>query len=203
MYEEHGTHYMQNSVLPIREKEFLFISPDAEHYIVSPTKENGALVRVCNVLIRKEYMDKIIKKYRQINRFADYDFTKMLGNAFCLQLSDDSRIVYNQIMAIAHEYNHFSEGGGDIIENCMINLLIYTLQFRRQSVTGFLSRAGTYVARVSVKKIQKLYGNKPFGFCRRGQNRPRQAASEKQHSLRNRYKLILRIYLARQFSAVF
>ena len=33
--------------------------------------------------------------------------------------------------------------------------------------------------------------------------RPRQAAPEKQHAFRNRYKRILRIYLARQFSAVF
>ena len=126
VYEGRGTHYTQDTVLPIREKEFLFISPDTEHCIVSPSKENGALVRVCNVLVRKAYMDKIIKKYRELDCFADYDFTKMLGKPFCLQLSDDSRIVYNQVMAIAHEYNHLSEGSSDIIENCMINLLIYT-----------------------------------------------------------------------------
>ena len=132
VYEGRGTHYTKGSVMPIREKEFLFISPDTEHCIVSPSKENGALVRVCNVLIRKEYMDKIIKKYRQIDCFADYDFTKMLGKAFCLQLSDDSRIVYNHMMAIAHEYNHPSDGGGDIIENCMINLLVYTARLYKE-----------------------------------------------------------------------
>lgn len=131
VYEGRGTHYMNDSVLTIREKEFLFISPETEHCIVSPSKENGALVRVCNVLVKKAYMDKIVNKYRKMDSFADYDFTQMLNKAFCLQLSDDSRIVYNQIMAITHEYNHFAEGSDCIIENCMINLLIYIARLHK------------------------------------------------------------------------
>lgn len=125
VYEGRGTHYMDSSVLPIKEKEFLFISPKTEHCIVSPQKGSGALVRVCNLLIRKSYMDKIINKYKEIDSFVDYDFSKMLNKTFCLQLTDDSRIVYNQLMAITHEYNHFSEGRDYIYEHCMINLLIY------------------------------------------------------------------------------
>ena len=125
VYEGQGTHFMGVSSLPIGEKEFAFISPYAEHCIVSPPKKNEALVRVCNVLVKKTYMDKIIDKYKGIDEFVDYDLTKMLCKEFCIQLSDDSRIVHNQIMAITHEYNHYSEGSDRIIENCMINLLIY------------------------------------------------------------------------------
>jgi len=125
VYEGRGTHYINDSASPIKEKEFLFISPEVEHCIVSPPKENGALVRVCNVLVRKTYMDKIISKYKKLDAFVDYDFTRKLNHPFCLQLTDDSRIVYNQLMAITHEYNHFSEGSDYIIENCIINILIY------------------------------------------------------------------------------
>ena len=71
------------------------------------------------------YMDKIIDKYKKMDEFFDYDLTKMLHKELCIQLSDDSRIVHNQMMAITHEYNHYSEGSHRIIENCMINLLIY------------------------------------------------------------------------------
>jgi len=131
VYEGRGTHYMEDSALPIREKEFIFISPETEHCIVSPPKENGAWVRVCNVLVRKTYMDKIISKYKQIDRFADYTFTQKLNQTFCLQLSDDSRIVYNHLMAITHEFNHFSEGSNFIIENCMINILIYMARLHK------------------------------------------------------------------------
>ena len=131
VYEGRGMHYMNGSALPIREREFLLISPKTEHCIVSPPKENGSLVRVCNVLVKKAYMDKIINKYREIDSFVDYDFTKMLPEVVYLQLSDDSRTVYNQMMAITHEYNHFSEGSDRIIENCMINLLIYIARLHK------------------------------------------------------------------------
>ena len=107
VYEGRGTHYMNGSAMPIKESEFLLISPKTEHCIVSPSKENGSLVRVCNVLVKKAYMDKIMSKYMEMDSFVDYGFTKMLNEALCLQLSDDSCIVYNQLMAIAHEYNHF------------------------------------------------------------------------------------------------
>lgn len=125
VYEGRGTHYMSGSALTIKEREFSFISPETEHCIVSPSKENGALVRVCNLLVRKSYMDKIIDKYKEMDSFVDYDFTQMLNGTVCLQLFDDSCIVYNQLMAITHEYNHFQDGSDFIIESCMINLLIY------------------------------------------------------------------------------
>ena len=131
VYEGRGTHYMNGSAMPIKESEFLLISPKTEHCIVSPSKENGSLVRVCNVLVKKAYMDKIMSKYMEMDSFVDYGFTKMLNEALCLQLSDDSRIVYNQLMAIAHEYNHFSEGSDYIIESCMINLLIYIARLHK------------------------------------------------------------------------
>lgn len=131
VYEGRGTHYMNGKISSIKEKEFLIISPETEHCIVSPQKGKGALVRVCNVLIRKEYMDKIIKKYRKIDDFTDYDFTKMLSGNVCLQLSDDSRIVHNHLLAVTHEYNHFSEGSDHIIESCMVNILIYIARLHK------------------------------------------------------------------------
>ena len=131
VYEGRGTHYTDGSVLPIRENEFLLISPKTEHCIVSSPKENRSLVRVCNVLVKKSYMNKIMNQYREIDSFVDYDFTKMLNEDFCLQLSDDSHIVHNQLMAIAHEYNHFLEGSDYIIESCMINLLIYIARLHK------------------------------------------------------------------------
>ena len=132
VYEGRGTRYTDGSVLPIREGEFLLISPKTEHCIVSPPKENGSLVRVCNVLVKQAYMDKIINRYREMDSFVDYDFTKILNEALCLQLSDDSRIVHNQLMAIAHEYNHSGEGSDYIIESCMINLLIYIARLHKE-----------------------------------------------------------------------
>ena len=41
---------MNGSVLTIREKEFLFISPETEHCIVSPPKENGAYIYLHQVI---------------------------------------------------------------------------------------------------------------------------------------------------------
>jgi len=125
VYEGRGTHYMKDSVMPINEMQFSFISPKAEHCIVSPPRKGNALVRVCNVLIRAEYMDKIIDRYRKIDEFADHALTGMLSDVFCIQLSDDSKIILNHMMAVTHEFNHFSEGSGFIIENCLLDILIY------------------------------------------------------------------------------
>lgn len=159
VYEGRGTHYMKDAVLPIRENEFLFISPKTEHCIVSPTKENGTLVRVCNLLVRKTYMDKIINKYRKMDSFVDYDFNRMLDEAFCLQLSDDSRIVYNQLMAITHEYKHSSEGSDYIIESCMTNLLIYIARFcKAQTIKQKISDNKNEALDEVIKYIRSNFG---------------------------------------------
>lgn len=128
VYEGMGIHHFEDgSTVPVREGEFIFISPGASHCITSPQSEDGSWVRVCNFLITQEYVDFLKKYFLSFHEFDEYSLKILIeqNKPFCIHLNDDSGSVSNLLMTIAHEYRHFSECSDKIIENSALSLLIY------------------------------------------------------------------------------
>lgn len=73
VYEGRGTHHFADgSTAPIKEGEFVFISPDTEHCITTPPPEKGNWVRVCNLLITQDYMDKLKERFLCAHELDEY-----------------------------------------------------------------------------------------------------------------------------------
>ncbi|WP_313562102.1 AraC family transcriptional regulator [Ruminiclostridium cellobioparum] len=128
VYEGIGTHHFENGTSnKIQKGDFLLISPGSTHCITSPPPEKGSRVRVCNILISPDYMKKLIGCFLKLHEFDENPLRQLfVSNApICIQFTDDSESIYRMITNVAHEYNHFSEGSNYIIENELLNLLIY------------------------------------------------------------------------------
>ncbi|MGN0163009.1 MAG: helix-turn-helix domain-containing protein, partial [Candidatus Ornithomonoglobus sp.] len=127
VYEGRGTnHTADGGRTGIKEGEFLFISPGAEHCITSPPPEKGGWVRVCNFLMSQRYIDEVKKAFLGIDGLDEYSLRKMIADnkPFCIQIADDSGSVHNLLMTAAHEYKHFTHGSDVIIRNTSLALLI-------------------------------------------------------------------------------
>lgn len=139
VYEGRGTHHLgDGSKIPIKEGEFVFISPGVEHCITSPCIDKGGWVRVCNCLITQAYMDKMKEKFLTMHEFDEYALRRKIvrKEPVGIHLKDDSGSVYNFLYSTAHEYNHFTDGSSLIIENEALNLLVYITRLFERSVRG-------------------------------------------------------------------
>lgn len=128
VYEGRGTHHFEDgSTSPIREGEFLFISPGTAHCITSPSPGKGSWVRVCNLLMTQAYMDRLGERFLAVRELDEYCLKDRIlrKEPFCIHLADDSGSVNRLLMTAAHEYKHFSQGSSEIIDNSALNLLIY------------------------------------------------------------------------------
>ncbi len=137
VFEGRGTHcYEDGRTETIKEGEFIFISPEASHCIVSPPPDKGSWVRVCNFLISNEYMDVLLGYLKQARELDEYILRNMIfeNKTFCIHLSDDSGSVNNLIMTAAHEYKHFSDCSDKIIENSAVSLLMYIIRLYEKTL---------------------------------------------------------------------
>lgn len=164
VYEGRGNHYTSddNKTL-LKENEFVFLSPGTKHCITSPPKNKGALIRVCNCLITQDYLNRALKKYFMINELDGFSFNNLISqkNPFCLQLSDDSNTVYNTLMMIAHEYNHFTSGSEIIISNAVIHFLIQTARIYEAKQSNKISiHTKNEVMDELIKYIKSNFGSK-------------------------------------------
>lgn len=128
IFEGRGTHYFEDGKsIPIKEGEFVFISPGASHCITSPPPKKGSWVRVCNFLIAPAYMNKLKQHFLSLHELDEYSLRSSIEKSkpFCIHLKDDSGSINNLLMTAAHEYKHFSDCSDEIIENSSLSLLIY------------------------------------------------------------------------------
>lgn len=128
VYEGRGTHYLANGKSePIKEGDFLLISPGSSHCITSPPASEGSWVRVCNFLLTQEYIDNLKKRLLTLRELDEYSLRNAVkdNTSFCIHLTDDSGSINRLMMTAAHEYKHFSDGSAEIIENTALNLFIY------------------------------------------------------------------------------
>ena len=137
VYEGRGTHYFEDGrTEPIKESEFVFISPDVSHCIASPPPEKGSWVRVCNLLLTQEYMDEIEKRLLSVQELDEYSLKDMIFNKapFCIHLKDDSESIYYLLMAAAHEYKYFSDCSREMIENSVVSILMYLMRLYEKTI---------------------------------------------------------------------
>lgn len=139
VYEGRGIHDIHNAATTaIQEGEFIFITPGISHCMISPPSDQGNWVRVCNLLMKQEYMDRIRKRLFFMDELNEYTLrNKFAQNTpFCLHLKDDSGCVSNLLLTAAHEYRHFTDGSDTVIENTALSLLIYITRLYERSLTG-------------------------------------------------------------------
>ncbi len=137
VYEGRGTHHFADgSEVPIKEGEFIFISPGTSHCITSAQTEDGGWVRVCNFLITQEYVEILKRYFLSFREFDEYQLKLLIekNKSFCIHLKDDSGSVSNLVMTIAYEYKHFSECSDTIIQNLALSLLIYTTRLYEKTL---------------------------------------------------------------------
>ena len=133
----HGSQHLQTG-------DFLFIKPGAEHSFTYNT--NDVRGRMCNCLIRRNYFERLIEKFQNNHELSGYKLYELLSNSmpFCIHLSDDNaNNIRHLIWQIAHEYNHFTVGSSYIIENALINLLVYMTriyEYQQEKVTSPVSK---------------------------------------------------------------
>lgn len=126
--EGRGDHHTGDGcVSKIEEGEFLLINPGTAHCIISPPPEKGSWVRVCNVLITPEYMSTLIQKLNSLKELDETPLRWMLNQPtpLCEQLRDDSGSILHMMTTLTHEYKHSLSCSHVIIENELLNLLIY------------------------------------------------------------------------------
>lgn len=136
VYEGRGTHHFADGKTePIKEGEFVFIAPGAEHCITSPPPEQGGWVWVCNFLMSQKFIDKLKKSFLSIPEFDEFKLRNMIEKnmPFCIHLSDDSYVVHSLLMAAAHEYKHFTGGSNEIVQNTALSLLIFITRLYENS----------------------------------------------------------------------
>lgn len=137
VYEGRGTHFYEDGKTEaIKEGEFVFLSPDVSHCITSPPPEKGGWVRVCNMLITQDYVDKLKERFLSVRELDEYFLKNMIFNKepFCIHLKDDSGSIYNLLMTAAHEYRHFSDCSNEIIENSAMSLFMYMIRLYEKTI---------------------------------------------------------------------
>ena len=137
VYEGRGTHYFEDGrAEAIKEGEFIFMSPGTSHCITSPPPEKGSWVRVCNLLMTQEYIDKLKERLRSVHELDEYSLKNMIFNRepFCIHLKDDSGSVHNLLLTAAHEYRHFTGCSNEIIENSAASLLMYIIRLYEKTI---------------------------------------------------------------------
>lgn len=138
VYEGEGRHYTSDGkAAPVKTGDLILISPGASHCILSPPAKEGCWVRVINLLLKKEKMNEKLIQLFDLHEFDEYALRNQLAQnkPLCLHLKTDSQNIYNLLMVIAHEYNHFTDGSELICNTSILNLLLLLLRQYEQAVT--------------------------------------------------------------------
>lgn len=77
VYEGRGTHYLGDGRRePVREGEFVVVSPGAAHGMTSQPSGQGSRVRVCNLMLTQNYMDRLAEGLRSVREFDEFSLKK-------------------------------------------------------------------------------------------------------------------------------
>lgn len=163
VYEGRGTHYFEDGrTEEIQENELVFVSPDVSHCITSPPPGRGSWVRVCNLLLTQDYMEKIIRRLQPVRELDEYSLKDMVCRKapFCIHFRDDSGSVYHLLMTAAHEYRHFSACSREMIGNSVVSLLMYLMrQYERMVRNETVTATKNEVIDDLVKYITSNFGS--------------------------------------------
>lgn len=161
--EGNGEHYIDNQPpTKIGVGEFLLISPGIKHCIASPSQEKGKAIRVYNVLITQEYMEKHIERFTSLKEFEENPLKKLLNqnSPFILKLIDGSESIFNMISVIINEYKTCLQGRKEIIENEVNNLLIHISRLYETHLNGTQEKTNKTVLENLIKFINFNFSSK-------------------------------------------
>lgn len=127
LFEGRGVHRTPDGETVMEAGDFLLIRPGAAHSIESVPQCDGALARICNCLVRRDYFSSIADSFQAESSLKGYALCDLLSGAcpFCLHLKDDNASnIRHLLWLIAHEYNHFTDGSEVIMSHALSCLLI-------------------------------------------------------------------------------
>lgn len=133
--ESQGKSYVEEEKpVEIGQGSYLLIAPGCFHCITSPGAEQGSWVKVCNLLIKPEYMGQIIEKIRGKHDVEECILLNRMKNkeVFCVQLDDENETVQRMLLTAMHEHKYPSWGSRDVIENCVENIVITSIRAYEQ-----------------------------------------------------------------------
>lgn len=110
----YGTHYTKDSSFLLKEGDFVFISPEAEHCTASSHDENVPRIRICNCLFTPEYFNVAAGLFLQSNFSCTEQFNNILNDAkpFCIVMHDTQAFsIKNLLFSMKREM--------DMQENCI------------------------------------------------------------------------------------
>ncbi len=140
VYEGQGQVISNKQTKQIISGQFLVIAPGTTYSLRSPSKKDGAIVRVCKCIFTSEYFERIFNCYSSISDISNYELYKLFcgGKAFILHLSDDRRNnIEHLVWLIAHEYSHYTTGSGAVMEHAMISLFVCLSRLYENQVNKF------------------------------------------------------------------
>lgn len=129
--ENQGKSYVEEkSPVDIRRGNYLLISPGCTHCITSPDADSGKWVKVCNLLIRPEYMCKIFQNIMAKLDGENNILWQRIKNqeSFCVQLYDENAFLHQMLLAVFQEYRFSTWGSQEMMTNFIENIMITSIR---------------------------------------------------------------------------
>ena len=124
IYEGQGILNSRTSSEKCTSEQLILIRPNYEYELdVYP----GLRLGVCFVKLNSEYMLMLSEHIKMIHGMSDYSFINLLNDHYVkyVRISDDiHKNLKRLIWCAAHEYGHFANGSGEIINNCILSAFI-------------------------------------------------------------------------------
>jgi len=161
IYEGQGILYTDNKEESVKSGEFLLIKPGVVYSLVSPSKQDGILMRICQCIFTKEYFSSTLEHYTNIEGTKDYALYKELvsGNQLMLHMRDNNiSSIKNLIWLISHECGHFTIGSDVVIRHSIIDIFI-TLS---RMYEGYVNKSERILKETDIEELKK-YMKSNFG----------------------------------------
>lgn len=145
-YEGYGLLHTSSGTKKLSSGDFILIKPDCVHSITVAEKDISKSIWMCSCIFTQKYFSEIADEYLNISELCSYTLYKQLFSNFAgiIQLSDDNaENVKHQLWAIAHEYNHYTDGSNYLIKHSLIHLLLYITriyEYKNTSRSGVVSK---------------------------------------------------------------
>jgi len=162
IYEGQGTLYTEGKEEFVKAGEFLLIKPGMVYSLVSPSKKDGVLMRICQCIFTQEYFASILERYTNIDGVENYAFYKELvkGEPIMLHMYDNNiSSIKNLVWLISHEYSHFTTGSEAVIHNSITDIFITISRMYER----YANKAETVLEDAVVDEIKK-YMRSNFGY---------------------------------------
>jgi AraC-like DNA-binding protein len=161
IYEGQGVLYTNNKEESVKAGEFLLIKPGAVYSLVSPSKQDGILMRICKCMFTKEYFESIMENYANIDGAIDYALYKELidRKRLIFHMRDNNiSSIKNLVWLISHECGHFTTGSDTVIRHSLTDIFI-TLS---RMYEGYVNKSERILKETVVEDLKK-YIKSNFG----------------------------------------